>query len=147
MVCQLPLTVALEGHCYPPHNYENQTFYVTKFLLFTRLLYAGIIYPYQKIICISQGTLFLKRNTENESGISGRPYSCVDDLAPTFWTSIFVHGTIRVNSFLPSHKDSTTVTHPSTNQGQCCLTQVYQAVGCSSMPITIAFRFCSNPQV
>ena len=29
-----------------------------------------------------------------------------------------------------------TVTHPSTNRGRCCLTPVYQAVGCSSMPRT-----------
>ena len=28
------------------------------------------------------------------------------------------------------------VTHPSTNWGRCCLTQVYQAVDHSSMPIT-----------
>ena len=27
------------------------------------------------------------------------------------------------------------VTHPNTNQGRCCLTQAYYAVGCSSMPI------------
>ena len=29
-----------------------------------------------------------------------------------------------------------TVTHPSTNQGRCWLTRLYQAVDCSSMPIT-----------
>ena len=34
-------------------------------------------------------------------------------------------------------KLTNTVTHPSTNRGRCCLTQVYQAVGRSSMPITI----------
>ena len=29
-----------------------------------------------------------------------------------------------------------TVTHSGTNRGRCCLTQVYQAVDLSSMPIT-----------
>ena len=43
--------------------------------------------------------------------------------------------------------DTNMFTHPSTNRGRCCLTPLYQAVGHSSMPITIDLFACSeNPE-